>query len=129
MRLSSPRPPAMPADMLPILNVVLLLLVFFVMLARVAVPSTADAVLPRSGGAVTADAALPLLQLGVDGRLQVDGQEMAETSLGEWLRGAGVTELRLQAHAQAPAARVLATLALLRAAGAQRVQLLVAHPP
>lgn len=129
MRLPSPRPAAMPADMLPILNVVLLLLVFFVMLARVAVPATADAVLPRSAGAVSADAALPLLQLGADGKLQVDGRELAETALGDWLRGTGATQLRLQAHAQAPAARVLATLALLRAAGAQRVQMLVAHPP
>ena len=129
MRLPSPRPAAMPAEMLPILNVVLLLLVFFVMLARVTAPVTGDAVLPRSSGAVTADAALPLLQLGVDGRLQVDGLDIAEPSLRDWLRGTGATQLRLQAHAQAPAARVLATLTLLRAAGAQRVQLLVAHQP
>lgn len=115
--------------MLPILNVVLLLLVFFVMLARVAVPAAAEVVLPRSTGAVAADAALPLLQLGVDGRLQADGREIPETALGDWLHRSGAaTQLRLQAHAQAPAAQVLATLALLRAAGAERVQLLVAHP-
>lgn len=127
MRLPSSRPTAMPADMLPILNVVLLLLAFFVMLARL--PAPADASLPRSEAATVADVTLPLLQLDADGRLRADGQVISEADVGAWLRQAGATQVRLQARADAAASQVLAIVTLLRTAGAQRVQLLVAHPP
>ncbi|MEW6167895.1 MAG: biopolymer transporter ExbD [Pseudomonadota bacterium] len=125
MRLpSSGRRAPVPAEMLPILNVVLLLLGFFLMLAQ---PGTAlrSAELPRSRSAAPAAAGSVLLRLHADGTLEADGRVLPQTELAAWLRASAATELQLQAPPAVPAQRVLALLAVLRGAGAQRVQLLV----
>lgn len=128
MRLPAPRRSAAAAEMLPILNVILLLLAFFVMLARIGVPAPA-ADLPHSSAPASADASTPLLQLDAQGVLRADGAVIEDGQLAAWCARSAAARLRLQAHARAPAMRVLAVLALLQAGGADRVQLLVAPAP
>ncbi|MFP5305019.1 MAG: biopolymer transporter ExbD, partial [Gammaproteobacteria bacterium] len=103
MRLpSSGRREPAPAEMLPILNVVLLLLGFFLMLAQ---PGTAprSAELPRSRSAAPATTDGLLLRLHADGALEVEGRVLPQTELAAWLRASAATELQLQAPAAAPA--------------------------
>lgn len=111
-------------DMLPLMNVVLLLLAFFMMLAGLAGAAPAGA-LPRSATAAVADAHAPLLQIDRDGQLRLDGRRLDDAELKSALRAAVGGTVRVHAPPDASASRVLAVLQLLHDADARRVQLLV----
>ncbi|SFF63685.1 outer membrane transport energization protein ExbD [Fontimonas thermophila] len=124
MKLSYPRRLTTGMSMLPVLNVILLLLAFFVMLAQVGAPDRAG-VLARSSAATVADSSAMLLEMDARGAVYADGVAIEDARLADWRLRSGATRLRLRADARAPAARVLAVLADLQAGGADRVQLLV----
>ncbi len=114
-------------DLLPILNVVLLLLVFFMMLARIgAAPAAPSAELPRADAGAAADPVAPLLRLDAQGVLHDGARALAAHELGQWRHSTGARRVRLQARHDAAAPNLLALLALLHAAGVEQVQLLVA---
>ncbi|MFA5940759.1 MAG: biopolymer transporter ExbD [Sinimarinibacterium sp.] len=118
--------PALTADMLPILNVVLLLLAFFLMLVRFAPGPARSGELPRSASATTDRSELPLLRLGADGRVADGARPLQDADLGAWLQRTQANGVRLQADGAAPAVRVLTVIGRLRSAGAERVLLMVA---
>ncbi|MGE0651886.1 MAG: ExbD/TolR family protein [Alphaproteobacteria bacterium] len=117
---------------LPLINVVFLLLIFFMLAGRIAAsdPFKVDPALSASEGPVTAQDILVLV--GTDGRLALDDSIMDETALkvavaermSKEKNGGPSPHVRLKADGRAPATRVVAVMELLRSAGVQKVDLL-----
>lgn len=117
---------------LPLINVVFLLLIFFMLAGRLAAsdPFKVDPALSASEGPVTAPDILILV--GADGRLALDDSITDEAGLLSAVAGRISMEkdagdsprVRLKADGRAPATRVVAVLELLRSAGVQKVDLL-----
>ena len=110
--------------LLPLINIVFLLMVFFLFVGRVG-GLPADEQGPRSRADRQATEAAPRrLELRADGRLLADGRETTEAELAvlalAW-RGAAVD---VRAPAEAAADRVMRLLGLLRQAGVGEVRLL-----
>lgn len=110
--------------LLPLINVVFLLMVFFLMAGRLGGPMPGDAD-PRSQAEPQALDAAPLqLELRAGGRVALGGLEFPDGELGvrslAW-RGQAVD---LRASGDAPADRVLRLLGALRQAGVGEVRLL-----
>jgi biopolymer transport protein ExbD len=119
---------------LPLINVVFLLLIFFMLAGRLAVsdPFKVDPALSASEGPVTAPDILVLV--GADGRLALDDAIKDEAGLKAAVaermskeKAAGPSpRVRLKADGRAPATRVVAVMELLRSAGVQKINLLTA---
>ena len=129
MKLGSPerskrRPRSLDDALLPLINIVFLLMVFFLLAGRLGGPMPGDAD-TRSQAEPQALEAAPLqLELRVGGRLVLGGLEFADGELAvralAW-RGQAVD---LRASGDAPADRVLRLLGALRQAGVGEVRLL-----
>lgn len=120
----SRRPRGLDDALLPLINVVFLLMVFFLLAGRLGGPM-AGAEDPRSQSQPQALDAAPLqLELRVGGRLVAGGEEFGDAELAlralAW-RGQAVD---LRAAGDAPADRVLRLLGALRQAGVGDVRLL-----
>lgn len=112
--------------MLPLVNVVLLLLVFF-MVAGSLRPPEAFPLDPARAEGEAIDPRGPLrVSLAADGRIALDGQEITRGALMGRLTPDATVLLRADASATASAALGLARS--LQAAGAGRVDLLVLAP-
>jgi biopolymer transport protein TolR len=129
MKLPSTAAPRTALDLLPLLNVVLLLLGFFLLLARID-RGAPEIGLPTSQHAdPRASATPPRLRIDADGALYIE-----ERNLGTTLDAAGLQALQaviaasdpveLQADAAAPAAQVLSVLLSLQRAGARDLRIL-----
>jgi len=118
------RPRSLDDALLPLVNIVFLLMVFFLFVGRLGgvTPETPG---PSSRADIHAAEAAPrVLELRADGRLRIDGREIAEAELaGEALawRGAAID---VRAPADAAADRVLRLLGVLRQSGVGEVRLL-----
>ncbi len=113
---------------LPLINVVFLLLIFFMLAGQLASadPFRIEPPQSRSEGS---DAAAELTVLvGADGRLALDGQELTaqalQAAVAERLAAEPATSLRLKADGAAEATQVVAVMERLRAAGVERLRLL-----
>ncbi|TVR82912.1 MAG: biopolymer transporter ExbD [Rhodospirillales bacterium] len=129
------RPASNPDDrILPLINVVFLLLIFFMLAGRLAAPDPFDVVPPHS---VSRDQASPqdvMILIGADGRLALDGVVMAPSELqaavADRMATHGAARARLKADGRAEAVAVVAAMALLRDAGVEHLVLLTApHRP
>lgn len=113
---------------LPLINVVFLLLIFFMLAGRLAAtdPFQIDPPVSASEGLVTVEDLL--VQVGVDGRLALNGEEMGEdamaAAIAERLSDGTPAPVRLKADGTVEATRVVAIMELLRSAGVDSVQLL-----
>ena len=132
MRLDVPRPGRDSEHfILPLVNIVFLLLVFFLLAGYIAAVEPLAVDPPHSVHAGPADeAAPPTVLLAADGRLALgeetlDPAELARR-LGERLAGETPARVRLKADAGVDAWRLLETMRLLRESGAERVILLTA---
>ena len=91
-------------------------------------PFQIDPPVSASEGLVTVEDLL--VQVGVDGRLALNGEEMGEDALGAAVaeriseNGAAAAPVRLKADGTVEAARVVAIMEILRGAGVESVQLL-----
>lgn len=114
------------AGVLPLINVVFLLLIFFMAAARLA-PTDPFAVAPPQSAA-TADAPQDAARalVAADGRLALEGVAVSPDALGAALEG---RDVRLLADADAEAAMVIALLGRMRAAGARSITLVTAPLP
>ncbi|MBR9910731.1 MAG: biopolymer transporter ExbD [Gammaproteobacteria bacterium] len=113
--------------MIPLINIVFLLLVFFMVAGQLAAPPSAAFDAPDSGVQQPLAEGDHTLLLGADHSLWLDGQLLPELTL-EALRGAGVAAdqtLVLQADANLPAASLDPLLPILRSAGLAGLQLVV----
>ena len=114
------------------INVVFLLLVFFVAAGTVRAPDPIEASPPASERIGDAPVARRTLHLGADGALALDGRTLGATPLAVALTplaGAGgspapVEPLALRADASASFALLRATVDALRAAGVTEVELI-----
>ena len=113
---------------LPLINVVFLLLIFFMVAGRLAASDPFAIEPPASGSEGAAEPRDLVVLLGADGRLALDGQEMAKAALAaavaQRLAAAGGLPVRHKAGGRTEADAVVAVMELLREAGVERLQLL-----
>jgi biopolymer transport protein ExbD len=112
---------------LPLINVVFLLLIFFMVAGRIAAGDPFRVQAPRAALDGPGRAEDRLLIVAADGRLALDGAEIARPALPGAL--AGATRLRVKADAAADSLAVARLLAELRAAGVAEARLMVRERP
>jgi biopolymer transport protein ExbD len=112
---------------LPLINVVFLLLIFFMVAGRLAAgdPFRIEPLVSATEGPAPDDA--PLLLMAADGRLALGGAPLARAALPAAL--AGADRLRVKVDAGADAAEVARLLAEIGAAGVAEARLMVEPRP
>jgi biopolymer transport protein ExbD len=128
MRFEPPRPRNDEERILPLINVVFLLLIFFMLAGRLAVSDPFEIAPPRSASEAPAETQDLLVLVGDDGRLALDGEVMEQAKLkaavAERLSDNEDARVRLKADGRAAATDVVAVMELLREAGVERLKLL-----
>ena len=128
MRFARPRPRNDDERILPLINVVFLLLIFFMLAGRFSAADPFQIDPPRSASEGVATERDILVLVGADGRLALDGDIIEEATLGaavaDRLSPDKTMRLWLKADGSAEATRVVEVMELLRAAGAERLRLL-----
>jgi biopolymer transport protein ExbD len=119
--------------LLPLINVVFLLLVFFMLAGALSSPAAFRVDPPKSSEAGSADAGASALLFGRDGKLAFGAEVVEVEQLQDFSRrwravhpGAA---LAIKADAEADAAQVLRLLDALRATGIDRVVLMTTRAP
>jgi biopolymer transport protein ExbD len=126
MKFRSGRPPEQKENMLPLINVVFLLLIFFMLLANIStyVPFP---VAPPAAENVTDGRPDIMIAVAADGRVALDGSEMETAALDARLRPRLVKANRpavwLYADRNVDSDRVLDVMEHLRKAGATELRL------
>ena len=111
--------------MLPLINVVFLLLIFFILSGRLASVDPFRTEPPRSASEGLTQERHMVVFVGADGRLALDGTIMDETALsGAVARQGPSRTVHLKADGRAGAVRVVAVMELLRSAGVEKLDLL-----
>ncbi len=132
-RLSQSRPQRRDEDerILPLVNIVFLLLIFFMVAGRLAAtdPFPVEPALSAAEGEAPPEP--PLILIAADGRLALDGAEMEEAALIEAvaarIASGGAAEARLKADGGAEAAALVALLAKLKTVGVETALLLTSR--
>lgn len=116
------------AGILPLINVVFLLLVFFMAAGQLAPPDPFPVDPAQSAQAGSADAGRGEILMDANGRLALDGEIMTEADLLARLaaRGEEQTPLRLRADGAVAAADLIALVQRIQAAAAREVTLVTA---
>lgn len=113
---------------LPLINVVFLLLIFFMLAGRIAAVDPFNIAPPNSASEGKVESHDLVVLLGADGRLALNGEEMDEATLVRRieavLRDGNAGPLRLKADGTVEATTVVAVMELLRDAGASSLHLL-----
>lgn len=119
-------------DLVPLINIVFLLLIFFMLTSTLATPDAFDVALPesRQGRAGTSQPIVVLI--GGDGTLALNNEPVSLSGLEPGLAAARALSpaapLLVKADAAATTADVAAVLRRARAAGVERVGLATAPP-
>ena len=128
MRFENPRPRNDEERVLPLINVVFLLLIFFMVAGRLAPSDPFPIAPPPTAHGEAAEVRDMLVLVAADGRLALDGEVLAEAALEAAVTGRladeAATEVRLKADGGAEAVRVVEVMELLRDAGVERLRLL-----
>ena len=128
MRFVPPRSKNDDERILPLINVVFLLLIFFMLAGRLAASDPFQIAPPLSASEGPSTARDLVVLVGADGRLALDGEIMDEAALQSALvarlSGEGGANLHLKADGRAEATRVVAVMELLREAGVEKLKLL-----
>lgn len=128
MRLPDPQRREQGDNLVPLINIVFLLLIFFMLAGTFTRPELFRVEPPRSlSEALPAEEALDLL-VAADGRLALDGEAVSDDSLVPALRqirqGDPQMRLQIKADADTPSRRLMAVMDLLRQAGVEKLRLL-----
>lgn len=119
-----PRSRSLDDALLPLVNIVFLLMVFFLAGGRIGAPRP-QAGAPQSARIEAGTAAAPrILELRADGRLAVRGDVFGDAALPGRALGWRDTAVDVRAPGDVPAERVLRVLSILRSAGVRDVRLL-----
>lgn len=128
MRFAPPRPRSDDERILPLINVVFLLLIFFMLAGRLAASDPFQIAPPHSASEGASAAQDLVVLIGADGRLALDGTIMDEaalqSALADRLSAHKDTKLHLKADSRAEATRVVAVMELLRESGVEKLKLL-----
>lgn len=113
-------------NVVPLINVVFLLLVFFLLTGTLRGPESAALDLPRAALGSPARGQPPVLAIQRSGHLLWSGEPIEPDALAA--RAAGLSLVRVRADARTRADALLPTLAALRAAGVDEIELVVRPP-
>ena len=125
MRFESSTSKAGEERILPLINVVFLLLIFFLLAGRLAATDPFRVEAPRSHDGEPIGGHDMVVHIGADGRLAFDGSVLDEaelrTAVAQRVTSGAV---RLKADGRVEARRVIAVMEILREAGIERLELL-----
>ena len=115
----------------PLINVVFLLLIFFMLVGRVETPDPFKIEPPESSSKTSVPESWIEIMAAVDGRLAIDGRAVPEPefigAVRKILAVAGSSEVHFKADGQMPAARVIEIMDDLRKAGVMKLHLITAR--
>jgi biopolymer transport protein ExbD len=112
------------AAVLPLINVVFLLLIFFMVAGRLSAADPFEIEPAASRSEAPAGETGRLVLMGADGRLALDGEAMSREALLARLSGPDAGAVRIKADGRAEAARLVALLQALGARGVDEARLL-----
>lgn len=127
MRFEPPRPRNDEERILPLINIVFLLLIFFMVAGKLAASDPLEIKPPQSALESEAGPRELLVLLDAEGHLALDGEVMDESTLKAALQkrlSGDEVRIRLKADGRTEATRVVALMELLQDAGAEKVKLL-----
>jgi len=128
MRFEPPRPRNDEERILPLINVVFLLLIFFMLAGRIAASDPFQVAPPRSETQAATEAGDMLVLVAADGRLALDGklieQDALQSTVAARLAENDAAAVRLKADGGTEAVTVVALMEALREAGLERLELL-----
>ena len=128
MRFDVKRPRNDDERILPLINVVFLLLIFFMVAGRLSSSDPFEISPPNSRGQAPPAAQEMMLLVGRNGELAVDGEVMSSERMRQIVAARfaedTVTKLRLKADAGADAVLIVGIMEILRDAGVEKLQLL-----
>lgn len=112
------------AHLIPLINIVFLLLIFFLLTARLHPPEPFSVEPPASASANPVEPEELTVLIAADGRLAVEGQETDAAAVQERLSGHDSIRITLKADARLNAHRLIEVMELLRRAGTEKFILL-----
>jgi biopolymer transport protein ExbD len=128
MRFKRPTPPRdSEANLIPLINVVFLLLIFFMLAGRLAPQSDVALEPPRSDSTLGMDPTPFVILIDRTGEITVDGNRLGDEALAEQMTdalGDSPKRVQIKADASLDAMRLIDILNRLRAAGAEELDLL-----
>ncbi|KAB7627651.1 ExbD/TolR family protein [Alkalilimnicola sp. S0819] len=128
MRLAAPQRREQEENLVPLINIVFLLLIFFMLAGTFTRPELFPVTPPESLSEAEAPEEALRLLLAADGRLALDGEELEDAQLrvrlGERLRVERPPIVQLKADGDIEAARLMAVMNLLRDSGVEDFRLL-----
>ena len=128
MQLYTPRAKRDEERILPLINIVFLLLIFFMLAGQFSTSDPLGITPPVSLSQTPAPSPRALVLIAADGRIALDGMSVSEAQLTEFvqarLAAGGVSELYVRADGRASAARVIAIMERLRSSGVEKLRLL-----
>ncbi|MDA1091625.1 MAG: biopolymer transporter ExbD [Proteobacteria bacterium] len=117
---------------LPLINVVFLLLIFFIMTGALHSVDYFNVDPPSSSSEVQASLDEMVILVGGDGRLAIDNREVDEVdlqlSISDKLAANAGAVFRIKADGRVDAARVVELMEMIEAVGVRRVMLLTLEP-
>lgn len=128
MRFDAKHPKNDDERILPLINVVFLLLIFFMVAGRLTSSDPFEISPPNSDVQAPPSTQEMMVQVGQNGELAVDGQEMPLEQMRqivtERFAEDTATKLRLKADADIDAVRIVEIMEILRDAGVEKLELL-----
>jgi biopolymer transport protein ExbD len=128
MRYPSPRPRNDDDRILPLINVVFLLMIFFMLAGRISALDPFQVEPPHSASAGGNEHQETIVIVGADGRLALDGTMMDEAAftaaIAEWVEANPGGRVQLKADGRAEATRVVVVMETLRKAGVEKLRLM-----
>ena len=128
MRFEPTRPKSDDERILPLINVVFLLLIFFMLTGKLSATDPVEATPPRSASEGRVDARELVVVIAANGDLAFDGKRIDQASLqdavSDKLAGDEALQVWLKADGGAEAAHVIAVMDILNEAGVERLKLL-----
>lgn len=117
-------------NIVPLINIVFLLLIFFMLTGHLVAPEPFDIDPPESHSEADSGEKLAMVLVSKDGRVALDGEELDRSALSEAvaekLRSTPDLVLQLKADGNADAGEVVSVMETLRAAGIAKLTLLTA---
>ena len=130
MRVQPPRPKNEDERILPLINVVFLLLIFFMLTGKLTAIDPIEVTPPRSASEGVIDVQELVVVIGANGDLAFDGELIPQASLpnavAERLGGDRAAQVWLKADSGADSVQVIAVMEILHEAGVERLKLLTA---
>ena len=133
MRLQPPRPKSDDERILPLINVVFLLLIFFMLAGQLSATDPLEIDPPQSVSEAAVEARELVIVLGSKGELAFDGalieRATLEAAVAERLSGNPAAQVWLKADSGAESLEVIEVMEILSAAGVARLKLLTVPRP